>query len=396
MVSWQQKSKLTPREIQPKYLFSANKISRQRAWVEIDLDALAHNVRSIKALLNPQTALMAVVKADAYGHGAVTTAQTVLQHGADWLAVATVTEGIELRQAGINCNILLLGAINSAEEIIEVAKWQLEPTICNTQQALIFSETLSKINTSLPVHLKVDTGMTRLGTSWEQSVEFAQLVTGLPYLEIKSIYSHLATADDPDPTVMYAQQQRFKKAIADLQAQGIEPPLLHLANSAGTLCGTDFHYDMVRVGLALYGLYPAPHLQDKIKLQPALQLKARITQIKTIPPGTGVSYGHKFISDREMTIAVVSIGYADGVVRGLSNNLQGMINGKLAPQIGAITMDQLMLDVSDIPHLQPGDIVTFLGKDENQAIEVDDWADKLNTISWEILCGFKHRLPRII
>ena len=396
MVSWQQKSKLTPREIQPKYLFSANKINRQRAWVEIDLDALAHNVRSIKALLNPQTAMMAVVKADAYGHGAVTTAQTVLQHGADWLAVATVTEGIELRQAGINCNILLLGAINSAEEIIEVAKWQLEPTICNTQQALIFSETLSKINISLPVHLKIDTGMTRLGTSWEQSVEFAQLVTGLPYLEIKSVYSHLATADDPDPTVMSAQQQRFRKAIADLQAQGIEPPLLHLANSAGTLCGTDFHYDMVRVGLALYGLYPAPHLQDKIKLQPALQLKARITQIKTILPGTGVSYGHKFISDREMTIAVVSIGYADGVVRGLSNNLQGMINGKLAPQIGAITMDQLMLDVSDIPHLQPGNIVTFLGKDENQAIEVDDWADKLNTISWEILCGFKHRLPRII
>ena len=395
MVSWQQLGK-TEIEIQPSYLYSPNKISRQRAWVEIDLDALAHNVREIKALLTPQTALMAVVKADAYGHGAVTTAQTVLQNGADWLAVATVTEGMELRQAGIKCEILLLGAINSAEEIIEVAKWQLQPTICNEQQALIFSATLSQIGTTLPVHLKLDTGMSRLGTSWEDSAEFCQLVEHLPCIEIKSIYSHLATADDSDPTVMLLQQQRFESAIATVRSQGINPPLLHLANSAGTLQGVDFHYDMVRVGLALYGLYPAPHLQDKIQLKPALQLKARITQIKTIPSGTGVSYGHKFVSDREMTIAVVSIGYADGVVRGLSNNLQGMINGKLAPQIGAITMDQLMLDVSNIPHLQPGDIVTFLGKDETQSISVDNWADKLNTISWEILCGFKHRLPRII
>ncbi len=395
MVSWQQLGK-TEREIQPKYLYSPNKISRQRAWVEIDLDALAHNVLELKSLLAPQTALMAVVKADAYGHGAVTTAQTVLQNGADWLAVATVTEGMELRQAGINCEILLLGAINSAEEIIEVAKWQLQPTICNEQQALIFSATLGKLSTTLPVHLKVDTGMSRLGTSWSTSAEFCQLVDRLPYIDIKSVYSHLATADDPDPQVMLLQQQRFQTAIAEIKAQGINPPLLHLANSAGTLQGYDFHYDMVRVGLALYGLYPAPHLADKINLKPALQLKARITQIKTIPPGTGVSYGYKFISDREMTIAVVSIGYADGVVRGLSNNLQGMINGKQVPQIGAITMDQLMLDVSEIPHLQPGDIVTFLGKDETQSISVENWATKLNTISWEILCGFKHRLPRII
>ena len=396
MVSWQQRDQVARTDIKYNYLASANKISRQRAWVEIDLDALAHNVRAIKKLLAPQTALMAVVKADAYGHGAVVTAQTALEHGADWLAVATVTEGIELRQAGISCNILLLGAINSAEEIIEVAKWQLQPTICNAQQALTFSATLSKIGTTLPVHLKLDTGMSRLGTSWEESAEFAGLVNGLPYLEIKSVYSHLATADDPDPAVMLMQQQRFTKAIASLRQQGIDPPMLHLANSAGTLNGSDFHYDMVRVGLALYGLYPAPHLKNKLKLKPALQLKARITQIKNIPPGTGVSYGYKFISDRKMTIAVVSIGYADGVVRGLSNNLQAIVGGKLVPQIGAITMDQLMLDVSNVPHLQPGDIVTFLGSDGVCSVDVDSWADKLDTISWEILCGFKHRLPRII
>lgn len=375
---------------------STNKINRQRAWVEVDLAALAHNVREIKAFLSPQTALMAVVKADAYGHGAVIVAQTVLEHGADWLAVATVTEGIELRQAGIDCGILILGAINSPEEIKEIAKWQLQPTICNSQQALIFSDTLSQIKTTLPVHLKLDTGMSRLGTHWQNGTEFVKLVYQLPYLEIKSVYSHLATADDADRSTMFLQQQRFDTAIADLRANNLDPSCLHLANSAATLSDRSLHYDLVRVGLALYGLYPAPHLEKHLNLKPVLQVKARISQVKTIPPDTGVSYSYKYISDRELTIAIVSIGYADGVVRNLSNKLQAIIRGQLVPQIGAITMDQLMLDVSQIPNLQPGEIVTLLGQDGQQSITANDWANSLNTISWEILCGFKHRLPRII
>ena len=397
MIGWQQQNQIlwkTENIYTNKY--STDKINRQRAWVEIDLQALAHNVREIKALLSPQTAFMAVVKADAYGHGAKIVAKTALEHGADWLAVATITEGIELRQAGINCGILILGAINSSEEIIEIMKWQLQPTICNTQQALIFSDTLSQLKTTLPVHLKLDTGMSRLGTNWQKASEFVTLVDRLPYLEICSIYSHLATADDRDSTIMLLQQQRFNNAIASLKTQGIVPPCLHLANSAATLADPSLHYDLVRVGLALYGLYPAPHLQSQVNLKPVLQVKARVTQVKTIPPNTGVSYSHKYISDRDLTVAVVGIGYADGVVRNLSNKLQAIIRGQLVPQIGAITMDQIMLDVTDIPNLQPGEIVTLLGHDGDKTITADDWAAILNTISWEILCGFKHRLPRII
>ena len=357
---------------------------------------MAHNVKEIKALLSPQTALMAVVKADAYGHGAEIVAKTVLEHGADWLAVATVSEGIELRQGGINCQILILGAIDAPAEIMEIAKWQLQPTICNVQQALIFDDTLSKLQITLPIHLILDTGMSRLGNHWENALEFVKIAHQLPYLKIASIYSHLATADDPDRSTMLLQQQRFDSAIAILRANDLIPPCLHLANSAATLIDSAFHYDLVRVGLALYGLYPAPHLQSKISLKPVLQVKARVSQVKTIPPGTGVSYGHQYISDRDLTIAVVGIGYADGVVRNLSNKLQAIIRGKLVSQIGAITMDQIMLDVSNIPNLRSQEIVTLIGKDGDNVITADDWAARLNTISWEILCGFKHRLPRII
>ncbi|NET68231.1 MAG: alanine racemase [Moorea sp. SIO1G6] len=369
---------------------------RQRAWAEIDQVALYQNLRQIQQLLRHPTQLMAVVKADAYGHGALTVARTAIEAGAGGLCVATVPEGIQLRQGGIKATILLLGATNTPEQVRAIAHWQLEPTLCNPQQALVFSETLSGLNQSLPVHLKLDTGMSRLGMPWQDAIEFVRLVQQLPNLEIASVYSHLATADSPDPTVMRQQHQRFKNAIAQLQAGGITPPRLHLANSAATLTDSALHYDWVRVGLALYGLYPAEHLQKVIHLKPVMQVKARITQIKTIPPGTGISYGHQFISNRQMRLAVVGIGYADGVPRNLSNRINVIIRGQQVPQIGAITMDQLMLDVSDIPNIQVGEIVTLIGQDGEEQISADYWAMALGTISWEIICGFKHRLPRVV
>jgi alanine racemase len=369
----------------------------QRAWVEIDLAALSHNVKQLRSFLSPRTQLMAVVKADAYGHGSVTVAQTALQSGASWLGVATVPEAIELRKAGIKAPILILGATHTPEQIHAIADWKLQPTLSSPKQALVFSNTLEEINfdSSIPVHIKLDTGMSRLGTNWQQAGEFVQLVQRLPHLSIASIYSHLATADSADTTVMKQQHKRFEQAIAQIKASGIEPPCLHFANSAGTLADRGLHYDMVRPGLAVYGLYPAPHLRNTIDLQPVLQVKARVTQVKTIALGTGVSYGHKFIAPRELRIAVVGIGYADGVPRNLSNRMQVLIRGQRVPQIGAITMDQLMLDVNAIPDLQEGEIVTLLGQQGNEQISADDWAEQLNTISWEILCGFKHRLPRV-
>lgn len=370
-------------------------IARQRAWVEIDLATIAENVRQIKRLLSPPTKLLAVVKADAYGHGAIPVARTALSAGATWLAVATLSEGVELRSAGIAAPISILGAINTPDEVEAIARWQLQPTLCSSQQALVFSEVANRLGIAVPVHLKLDTGMSRLGTHWTQAVEFVQFVQQLPRLAIASVYSHLATADDPDPSVMQEQHRRFQSAIAKLKIAGCEPPRLHLANTAATLSDRALHYDLVRVGLGIYGLHPAPHLRSAVELRPAMQVRAKVTQVKEIPAGSGISYGHTFVSDRPMRIAVVAIGYADGIPRNLSNRLQVLVRGCRLSQLGAITMDQIIVDASSLPDLHPGEVATLLGRDGSESITADDWAIALGTISWEILCGFKHRLPRV-
>lgn len=368
---------------------------KERAWVEIDLKSLVYNVEQLRQFVSPRSSLMAVVKADAYGHGVGLVAKAVLQHGVSWLGVATIPEGIALREAGISAPILILGATNLPEQVRAIAQWQLQPTICSPKQALVFSDTLTQLGEKLPVHLKLDTGMSRLGTNWENAVEFAQLVQSLPGLEIASIYSHLATADSLDSSFMRVQFDRYEAAIANIRNSGIPVPKLHLANSAGTLTSPTLHYGMVRTGLALYGLYPAAHLRSVIDLRPVLQVKARITQVKTIAAGSTVSYSQQFCTMEETRIAVVGIGYADGVPRALSNQLTVLVRGQRVPQIGAITMDQLMLDVGAVPDVQEGEVVTLIGSDGEEQITAEDWADKLGTISWEILCGFKHRLPRV-
>lgn len=369
-----------------------------RAWVEVDQAALKYNVHQLRRQLAEDTQLMAVVKADAYGHGAIAVAKAALEAGATWLGVATVPEGIELRQAGIRSPILMMGAVQSPEEVMAIAQWQLQPAIVTPKQALVFSDTLSRLNLTrpLPVHLQLDTGMSRLGFPWQRAMEFTQFVRRLPHLEVVGIYSHLATADSLDQTTMKLQQQRFEAVLQELKAAKLLPPLQHFANSAAALADPALHHHMVRVGLALYGLYPAPHLRHKIDLRPAMQVKARITHIKSIPAGSGVSYGHQFVAPRQLNIAVAGIGYADGVPRALSNRISVLAKGQRVPQVGAITMDQLMLDVTDFPDLQEGDIVTLLGQDGDLSITADEWADLTGTISWEIVCGFKHRLPRIL
>ncbi|MFN9859109.1 MAG: alanine racemase [Pseudanabaena sp.] len=364
-----------------------------RAWVEVDLSAVQHNVRQLKSLLTAPTELMAIVKADAYGHGAIDVSQAAIKAGATWLGVATIPEGIQLRCAGITVPIVVLGATNGIDEIKAIAEYRLQPTISNSKQALIYHEVLSQSKEQVPVHLKIDTGMSRLGVNWQEAITFVQLVQHLPNLEIKSVYSHFATADDRDQSFMQLQTQRFQQVIASLKAEGINPPRIHICNTAAMLSDRHIHYDIVRTGLGIYGLYPAPHLQTLVDLYPALTVKARITQVKTITAGTSVSYGRSFIASQDMTIATVAIGYADGIPRGLSNRIHVSVNGQKVAQIGTITMDQCAIDVTHVPNINVGDVVTFLGGDsENTA---DDWANLLSTISWEILCGFKHRLPRI-
>ena len=369
-------------------------LSQQRAWVNINHQALRHNVKALKKFINPQTLFMAVIKANAYGHGAVEVAQTILDAGVDCLAIATLTEGIELREAGIKAPIMIFGAINSPTEVKEIVRYNLKATLCTPQQTLVFADTLKDLSANLKVHVKIDTGMSRLGIHWQRTVDFLQYIQQFSSLQVESIYSHLATADDEDNSFMAVQNSRFQKAIEDLKSAQINVPRFHLANSAGTLSDRSLHYDMVRIGLALYGLYPAPHLRSKIKLYPPLEVKARITQIKTLPANTGVSYSHTFVTQNTTKIAIVGIGYADGIPRLLSNKMKVIIRNKYALQIGNITMDQLMVNVTDFPDLEVGEVVTLLGKEGDIAITADDWANSIGTISWEILCGFKNRLPR--
>ncbi len=364
-----------------------------RAWIEVDLAAIKHNVQQLKSLLTAPTELMAIVKADAYGHGAIDVSQTVIEAGASWLGVATIPEGIQLRCAGITAPIVILGATNGVDEIKAIAEYRLQPTICNPKQALIYDEILSASGEKIPVHLKIDTGMSRLGVNWQEAIAFVKLVQNLPSLDIISVYSHFATADDCDRTFMDLQAQRFEQVIFALKAEGLYPPRIHICNTAAMLCDRHLHYDIVRTGLGIYGLYPAPHLKNLIDLRPALTVKARITQVKEITAGTSVSYGRSFIAPQDMKMATVAIGYADGVPRGLSNRIRVAVNGQKVAQIGTITMDQTAIDVTHVDKVNIGDEVTFLGgASENTA---DEWANLLGTISWEILCGFKHRLPRI-
>lgn len=368
-------------------------MNRDRAWVEIRADALMHNIHAFQAQLKPGTAFMAVIKADAYGHGAVEVAKIAAQAGVNVFGVATVPEGIELRQAGIQGEIMLLGAAHTPEQIKAIAQWQLQPTLCTISQAELFSATLT---VPLQVHIKVDTGMSRLGPLWKDAIEFIQLIQTLPHLEIASLYSHLATADAGDASFMLVQQQRYEEVIQAAKNCGVSAVKHHLANSAGTLQGKDFHYDWVRVGLSLYGIYPGPQFHDRITLKPVMQVKARIVQIKTVPEGTGISYNHRFVSDRAMQIAVVSIGYADGVPRLLSNRMHVLLRGKRVRQLGVVTMDQIIIDVDQFPDLQIGEIVTLIGEDGAERITVEEWSDTIGTIPYEITCGFTQRLPRVL
>jgi alanine racemase len=364
-----------------------------RAWVEIKAEALMHNIHAFQAQLKPGTAFLAVIKADAYGHGAVEVAKIAAQAGVNVFGVATVPEGIELRHAGIQGDIVVLGAAHSPEQIKAIAQWQLQPTLCAASQAKLFSAHLSA---PLQVHIKVDTGMSRLGPLWKDALELIQAIHTLPHLEIASLYSHLATADAEDASFMLVQQQRYEEVIQAANNCGMAIPKLHLSNSAGTLQGAAFHYDWVRVGLSLYGIYPGSQFRDRIILQPVMQVKARIVQTKTVPAGTGISYNHQFVSDHPMRIAVVSIGYADGVPRLLSNRMYVLLRGKRVRQLGVVTMDQIVIDVDQFPDLQIGEIVTLIGQDGDEQITVEEWSDIIGTIPYEITCGFTQRLPRVL
>jgi alanine racemase len=374
--------------------------SRQRAWVEVDTAAISRNARSIQQLIGKRTSLMAVVKADGYGHGAVAVARAALQGGAASLGVATLAEGVELRREGIQAPVLVLGNLTQVEELRSCLRWQLMPTISSMREALLCQNLASGSGRTMPLQLKLDTGMARLGADWQEGPRLVASLRELDAIELAGLYSHLASADLPptaDEGLTQLQQQRFEQVLTSLRVQGLAAGCRHLANSAGTLRHRQHHFDMVRVGLALYGHPPATHLADSVALDPAMQVHARVTLVRLVPAGVGVSYGHRFITQRPSRLAVVGIGYADGVPRLLSGRLKVLHRARLLPQVGAITMDQMVIDVTDAPDLELGATVTLLGgeNDIDPGISPETWSDACGTIPWEILCGFKHRLPRL-
>ena len=371
---------------------------RQRAWVEVNEAALEANARSLRRSLAPGSALMAVVKADGYGHGAVPVARAAAAGGASCFGVATLQEGVELRQAGLQQPVLVLGNLTHPEELRACLHWQLMPTLSGMREALLCQNLAAGSGRPLAVHLKLDTGMARLGAPWQEGQRLVEAIAALEAVDLAGLYSHLADADAPgwglDPLTQ-KQQQRFDAVLTGLQQAGLSSGSRHLANSAATLRSPQLHYDLVRVGLALYGHRPAAHLGDALALQPAMQVRARVSLMRTVPAGVGVSYGHRFTTSRPSRLAVVGIGYADGVPRLLSNRLQVLFRGRPVPQVGAITMDQLVLDATDVPELDQGAVVTLLGEDGGARIDPLAWSEPCGTIPWEILCGFKHRLPRL-
>ncbi len=374
---------------------------KQRAWIEVNSKAISKNARKIKEFIGEECLLMAVVKADGYGHGLVTVANAALEGGADNLGVATLQEGIDLRQAGLDCKILLLGNLISKQDLNECINWDLTPTLSGIREAII-CQNLAKNRGSeyrMKVHLKVDTGMARLGCDLQDAPFIVEKIDRFNNVELDGVYSHLALADevfeDDFGNFTELQRERFELLIQQLSSRK-KKISFHLANSAGTLINTGLHYDMVRIGLALYGHSPYKESLLPMKLEPALSVKARVTLIRDVLSGVGVGYGHNFITKRETRLAVVAIGYADGVSRALSGKIYASIDGKLFPQVGAITMDQLVLDITDKSDIKVGSVVTLLGRDNEVCITPNQWSSLTGSIPWEILCGFKHRLPRLV
>ncbi|MEO0852334.1 MAG: alanine racemase [Cyanobacteria bacterium J06648_11] len=367
-------------------------LATQRAWVEVDLAAIRHNVRVLRERLQPNCEFWAVVKANAYGHGAIPVSRVAIAAGARGLCVATLAEGLELRAAGIDAPILLLGPLYSAREIEIAAARRLELTLVTDASIAECDRIGQQLGHPISVHLNVDTGMSRLGIPAHRALACWRAIAAASYLDGRSLYSHFATADELDHPATQQQSDRFARIIREFQTQSIALPTLHLSNSAATLSNARWHHQLVRVGLAMYGYAPASHLNAEGRLRPAMSVKARITQLKTVPAGTGISYGHRYTTRQPTRLATVAIGYADGVPRCLSGRLRSHIGRVPTQQVGTITMDQTLWDVSQVPadDIAIGQPLTILSPTHS----AQTWADLAGTISYEILCGFSARLPR--
>jgi len=372
---------------------------KQRAWIEVKGKALETNVRQLRKKLSKNCQFMAVVKADGYGHDAKVVSDYAIKGGASELGVATLKEGIKLRSSGVNKPILVLGNLYTKKDLIIAFKNDLMPTISSLRECLICNNIGKQFGLKFSLHLKVDTGMSRLGFESNKFVQQFEKIKSFENISIEGIYSHLSSADEDNAlysqSITQLQRLKFNKLLKQINLDRNNEIKIHLANSAGMLIDKNFHFHMVRVGLSMYGYKPLSKLNKNLLLKPALSLRAKVAFIRTIDKGVSVSYGGKFVSYRKTKLAVLSIGYADGVPRNLSGKIDVIHNNKFYPQVGSITMDQMMVDITDSNEIKVGSTMVLLGSDGDKTISPLEWAIKSNTIPWEILCSFKNRLPKV-
>ncbi len=364
------------------------------AWADVDLAAIEANTRAVSEAVRPAE-VCAVVKANGYGHGANDAAGAALRGGATRLGVALTEEGVALRKAGIEAPVLLLSQPSSAA-MADVVRYDLTPTLYSPRAISALAAAAKRRNVTVPVHVKVDTGMHRVGAEPDAAVALAAQIANTPGLELEGFYTHLAVSEELGRSgVTEAALDRFDAAVEKLSAQGVVPRLLHAANTGGALGHPRSRYDMVRVGIALYGYSPGPDLVGRVPLIPAMQLRARVTHVQHLAAGEGISYGLRYTTARPTIIATLPLGYADGVPRALSAaHASVLVGGKPCPIAGTITMDQLMVDCGPESTVELGDEVVLLGTQGDETITAEDWAQRLGTISYEVLCGIGPRVPR--
>ncbi|MEZ0536249.1 alanine racemase [Caldicellulosiruptoraceae bacterium PP1] len=366
-----------------------------RVWAEVNLDNLQYNIKNIRQKVNKNTEIMAVVKADAYGHGVLQISKILTKNGINMLAVAIIDEALQLRHFNIDNNILILG-FTPFEFSKEIVENDLSQTVFTYKQAEHLSKVAVILNKKAKIHIKVDTGMGRIGFLCNQkSINEIEKISKLPNIELEGIFSHFSSADEKDAdNFTQTQFEKFINFVRELEKKGVYFKYKHISNSAATLRFPQYHLDIVRPGLILYGLYPSD-LDYNINLKPVMSLKAKIINVKSVPEGFPISYNRKFITKRKSIIATIPVGYADGYTRIGSSSRNVLVKGEYAPIIGNICMDQCMIDVTDIKNVNIGDEVVLIGQQGNNVITADEIAKGIGTINYEVICSISKRIPRV-
>ncbi len=367
-----------------------------RVCANISLDAIRDNIERGRALLAPGTKMMGVVKADAYGHGAVPVAKAI-EDLVDAYGVAMPEEGVELRKAGLTKPIIILGY--TAPEMAELAiRYDITMAVFQSEIATCYNETAKKLNKKAKVHIKLDTGMSRIGyLCREESLLDIEKIAALSHVEIEGMFTHFSKADEADKTFAKNQFKKYMEFADALEARGIKLPCKHVCNSAGIIDIPEGDLDMVRFGVTMYGMYPTDEVtKDRMPVTPAMEVKTHISYIKTLPAGVGIGYSGTYVTEKETRVATLSVGYGDGYPRGMSNIGRVLIHGKSAPILGRICMDQCMVDVTDIPEAKQGDVVTLMGRDGDDFISAEEIGATVgNSFHYEVVCDISKRVPRI-